>query len=367
MTILLYLVLSFTSLHLLVVLYNYRHRRYLKGYGIRNFQSPSLSILIPCRNEEHNIERVLSELSTQTIIPEEVIVLDDHSTDSTLLKVQNFMKNTKMPVRAISGEELPKGWLGKNWACYQLSNYAKGEWLVFLDADVQLSNTFIDAIKTEIETKSSDMFSVFPTQKKRSELKMLLVPMMNWLLIGFLPVRLVNTSKNASFAAANGQCMVFRRQVYEAIGGHSSVAECMVEDIELVRLIKKRNFTAKVLYGGEALACEMYTSTIESFHGYSKNFYPGFRVGYAGFSVFLLFLFVVFLSPFIMVIISPLFFIPVAIILLCRLLIAKIAHDSMIASVFLHCIQIPLMLILGYLSMYKYKTKTLTWKNRILR
>src|SRR5690606_20443965 len=109
----------------------------------------------------------------------------------------------------IPGEELPAGWTGKNWACYQLAARAKGKYLLFLDADVAVSPDAIQSAVFEFEGKNVQMLSVFPTQKIKSPGEWLIVPLMDWLILTFLPLLRVYKSARPSISAANGQFILF--------------------------------------------------------------------------------------------------------------------------------------------------------------
>ena len=138
---------------------------------------------------------------------------------------------------------------GKNWACHQLSQKAKGKYLLFIDADVELApNAISSTAKIMAETKTK-MLSVFPTQRIKSFGEWLIVPLMNWLLLAFLPLRQVYASRNNSFIAANGQFILWDRETYFSIGGHQQVANAVVEDMELARKAKQKNKIITLLGG----------------------------------------------------------------------------------------------------------------------
>ena len=118
----------------IVSISNFFYLRQIKTNSI-SFEEPKISILIPCRNEEDNVENVINSMVNQTYENIEVILLDDSSTDNTAEIISKLSKKFSK-VRYVTGLELEKGWIGKNWACHQLTKIANGDYFLFCDADV---------------------------------------------------------------------------------------------------------------------------------------------------------------------------------------------------------------------------------------
>ena len=147
-----------------------------------------VSVLVPARNEEKNILKCLNGILNQDYKNIEVIVLDDNSTDNTHEIVKSI--NSQI-IKLIKGKELPADWLGKNWACHQLAQNANGSYLLFMDADVEIMPSVVSSAVLEIQESNASLISIFPTQKIKSFGEHLIVPLMNWLLLTFLPLKFV--------------------------------------------------------------------------------------------------------------------------------------------------------------------------------
>ena len=322
-----------------------------------------VSVLIPARNEEKNIGKCIKGVLAQDYQNKEIIVLDDNSTDNTF-KLTSSFSNHK--IKIIKGKELPADWLGKNWACHQLSQKANGDYLLFVDADVELTPKVISSAVYELEKSNITLLSIFPTQIIKSFGEHLIVPLMNWLLLTFLPLRLVYTSSSKSFVAANGQFMLWRKADYLNLGGHQIVKYKVVEDMELARLVKQNKLKVKTMLGGKLVFCRMYESFSQAYNGFSKNFYAGFSLPPFMFIIILLFLFIVFASPFLFLMSPVHLFIVIALILIARVSVSIVSKQNLLVNVFLHPVQMLLMFCIGIISVIKFKTNRLEWKQRKL-
>ena len=238
---------------------------------------PLISVCVPARNEERNIRTCVDGILNQDYPNLEVIVLDDRSTDATpkilesLAKAANLRKTS---LQIISGSDLPAGWAGKPHALYQASASARGKWLCFIDADTflepsALSSTYAKAIETH-----ADMFTIMTFQILGSFWERTVMPLvMTALSVGFSP-RKVNdpTTKDA---IANGQFILIKRSVYDAIGGHESVKDSIVEDKAISQQVKGKGYRLVVADGMKAAKTRMYTSLPEMWEGWTKNIYLG--------------------------------------------------------------------------------------------
>ncbi len=236
---------------------------------------PFVSILIPARNEAANIGNTLCDLLNQDYARFEVIVLDDRSTDETAQAARAAAQGDSR-VRVLSGAELPSGWLGKNWACHQLAQAARGDLLLFTDADVRWSPGALSALITLSHTTRADLVTVWPTQITETWGERLTVPLMALVIIGYLPALAAHFIPWPAFAAANGQCLLFRRSAYERVGGHAAVKNSIVEDIQLSRRIKARGLRLRMVDGAGLIACRMYQGWRAVRDGYAKNILAGY-------------------------------------------------------------------------------------------
>jgi chlorobactene glucosyltransferase len=249
---------------------------------------PSVSILIPARNEAQRIETCLESLLAQDYPNYEILVLDDRSTDGTFNLVQSYAgsKSSAKPgqihqLKILKGKEMPKGWLGKPWACYQLSLKAQGEWLFFIDADTW---HFPEALKRTVqmaEKGKADVVSLLTRQITQTWMEALVIPVMAFHLLAFFPARLaLNTKSRLSrFAGISGQFIFIRRSVYRAFGGHQAVKNEVVEDLNLGKQLVQKGYRVVLGDGSDFSFCRMYTNAKEVWEGLSKNFFPA--VGYS--------------------------------------------------------------------------------------
>ena len=351
------------SVFSVISIYNLFTAPVLKKNSDHSNPQKLLSVLIPARNEAKNIEKCIKSLVMQDYPNKEIIVLDDNSTDNTFAIASSFSKGN---VRVLKGKELPSDWLGKNWACMQLAQEAKGEYLLFVDADVELTPEVISSAVYELEKLNVTLLSIFPTQIINSFGEHLIVPLMNWLLLTFLPLRFVYTSSSKSFVAANGQFMLWRKADYLNLGGHQIVKYKVVEDMELARLVKKNKLRVKTMLGGKLVFCRMYESFNQAYNGFTKNFYAGFSLPPFFFFIIILFLFIVFTLPFLFLIPPVYSFILITLILITRLSVSIVSKQNLFVNVLLHPVQMLFMFWIGIFSVIKFRTNQLEWKQRKL-
>lgn len=237
--------------------------------------TPRVSLLVPARDEEDKIESTVKHLLGQNHPNFEVIVLDDQSSDETAERaLQSGLGDSRF--RVVPGKALPDGWVGKNWACHQLSLAADGDVLIFTDADVRWKNPFaLNAILDKLDHHNADILTVWPTQVSASIAERLVVPLIMFALLGYLPEICVRLVPWSVFAAANGQCMIFRKPVYESIGGHTVVSQEVLEDVKLVRVSKKNGYRLVMALGGRLISTHMYKNWREVRRGLAKNILAG--------------------------------------------------------------------------------------------
>lgn len=243
---------------------------------MRPRSTPGVSVLLPARNEENNIGLCLATLAEQDYPDYEILVLNDNSEDSTASIVAEWQEHDAR-VRLLHGAPLPRGWVGKNFACHQLAQAARGELLLFTDADTIHSPQTLSAAVAEMERSKADLLTMIPQQVMAGFWEKLILPMLYFSSMCFLPFPLVGATRSPKLAMANGQFMLFKRSAYEAIGGHDAVRTALVEDVWLSRLIKKHGYRLSVVDGKDVLSCRMYTSFSGIWEGFSKNLFPGFR------------------------------------------------------------------------------------------
>ena len=235
---------------------------------------PKVSILIPARNEAATIAATVTSLLRQEYEDIELFVLDDGSTDGTA-DVAHQAGQGDPRLRVLEGAPLPTGWVGKNWACHQLAHHAHGDLLLFTDADVQWEPTAMGAVVNAQRELTADLLTVWPTQITLTFSERLVVPLMAFSVLSYLPLPLAHHRDFPQAAAANGQCLAFRRQAYATIGGHTGVADNIVEDVALARNIKRAGLRLRMADGNGLIRCRMYQGWPQVRDGYAKNILAG--------------------------------------------------------------------------------------------
>lgn len=239
--------------------------------------APFFSILVPARNEEQNIEACVRSLVAQRYQRLEVLVLDDNSDDATaeivLRIIDELSPDQKGRLRLIHGAELPSGWIGKNFACHQLSQAAQGDYLFFTDADTVHNPDTITTVLACMKRSSVQMLTAQPEYILAGPGEHLILPSLNFMNLTFLPIALMNRSKKPILATGNGQLLCFERLAYEAIGGHVAVKDNILEDVALARAIKAAGYCMLFVDAFLLVRCRMYRSLAEIWRGYSKNFF----------------------------------------------------------------------------------------------
>lgn len=255
-----------------------------------------VSILIPARNESAVIASTIRHLLAQSYPPYEILLLDDHSTDGTADIARSAAENDSR-LKIIPGQPLPPQWLGKNWACHQLSQAAQGDFLIFTDADVEWGENALAALLPHFATY--EMLTVWPTQKTVTWGERLCVSAIALAIISYLPEMMVRFSPFSAFAAANGQCLAFTRDLYTRIGGHQAVHDNIVEDVGLAKAVKKKGGKLMMLDGNRQICCRMYRNWSEVRNGFAKNILAGHGNSLIFLAFSTLFHWAVFVLPFV--------------------------------------------------------------------
>jgi glycosyltransferase involved in cell wall biosynthesis len=227
--------------------------------------APTVSIIVPARNEEVSLGPCLASLTGQTGVSFEIIVVDDHSTDRTHEIATSFST-----ARVIVPDEPATGWTGKNNAVYAGARIARGTWLLFTDADtVHLTGSLASAIH-ETQQRSVDFLSYSPEQQVETLAEKIVMPVIfAELAATFRPTEV--SDPNSPAAAANGQYILVRRETYEAVGGHASVAGDLLEDVALARRVKQSGHRIFFRLGNGLVRTRMYRDFRQLREGWTKN------------------------------------------------------------------------------------------------
>jgi glycosyltransferase involved in cell wall biosynthesis len=204
----------------------------------------------------------------------ELLVLDDSSSDESYALTQKMGAELGDigygHFRVLQGKTLPAGWVGKNWACHQLAQYARGGVLIFTDADVLWEKGALAALLEQMERQNADLLSVWPRQKVGNWGERLIVPLIDDVLLTLFPYPLIYVPFRLA-SAGNGQLMAFRRSAYEQLGGHASVCGEVLEDVKLARKLKGIGGRLRLALGGTVIGVRMYHGYVEALEGFGKN------------------------------------------------------------------------------------------------
>jgi glycosyltransferase involved in cell wall biosynthesis len=230
--------------------------------------APAISLLIPARNEEAGIRAALEAALASTGIELEVIVLDDHSTDRTAEIVRTFPN-----VRLESAPPLPEGWNGKQHACFTLVRLAKHETLAFLDADVRLAPTGLLRMHGFLQSSKAALVSGFPLQETGKLLERLIVPLIHWLLLSYLPLARMRKDKQPGLGAGCGQWFMTTKEDYVRVGGHghARVRNSRHDGIQLPRAYRREGFMTDLCDATGEATCRMYRTNFQVWNGFAKN------------------------------------------------------------------------------------------------
>ena len=289
------ILLVFLMFPLSIALWNSVTYRHLGDYRVMP-RTPKVSVLVPARNEEGNIEQCIGSLLEQEYPDFQVIALDDNSTDGTWRVLEKLAaRNDRLTL--VKGKPLPKGWLGKHWACHQLALIATGELLLFTDADTCHKPQALRHAVSALLSEDTGLLSVLPHQQVRSWAERLAIPVVWWSIFSFLPLALAYRLKAPRLSFANGQFMLFSRHSYELIGGHAAVKNTVVDDLALVRNIKSANLRWRILDGKNYVRCRMYRNFRQVVDGLSKNLFAAFDYNIPVYVFIWLWLGLVFIEP----------------------------------------------------------------------
>jgi chlorobactene glucosyltransferase len=236
------------------------------------FDGPLVSVMIPARNEEKNIERCLNSLRNQEYRNYEILVIDDNSTDNTPGILKRIAAEDKR-IRVFRGKPLPDDWFGKPFALHQLSQKAKGEILLFTDADTIHSPASVSWAVSNITGLKTDMVSGYVGQIFLSFGEVVTVPIMFFLTGFVIPLFLNRFVKVHFFTSAIGQYIAIRRKVFDAIGGFENFKKKTSEDIYMARFVKRQGYQTRFLNISEYVKCRMYDGYRSAVEGIGKNIF----------------------------------------------------------------------------------------------
>lgn len=235
---------------------------------------PRLSVIVPARNEERQIEECVRSLLAQRYPDFEVVVVDDRSEDRTAEILARIAREDPR-LKIVRGEPLPEGWVGKPWALMQGARAAAGSWLLFTDADTYHEPLACASSVAYACRQGADVVSLLTTQRMESAAERAFLPSILWIIafaVGSLEA--INDPKRLDAAIFNGQYLLFERGAYDALGGHAAVRDCIAEDYAFANIVKQDGrFRARLADASDLVYTRMYRSFAEIWNGFSKNLY----------------------------------------------------------------------------------------------
>ncbi len=335
-----------------------------------------VSVLIPARNESGNIETCVRSLLDQDYAPFELLVLDDDSTDGTAELLAQLAAESPQ-LRVLRGAALPEGWLGKNWACHQLAQAARGSFLLFLDADTQAQPQFLREIVALAVLQRLECFSGVPRQQADRFTLRLAVFMLPWIAYNLTPIPLVRWLPLSFLAIGIGQCMFFRRAAYERLGGHAAVRMAIAEDFALSRRARRLNLRWDLVDVSPCLSAHMYRTLAEAWDGFSKSLFAAFGNNLPVFAFVWAWMLLVFWQPWIglgLALIGypwPGFSAPLAVVTIvlqmCIWALTSLRFRSPLGPVPLYPLTVAFFAAAAARSAWRYyRCKPLEWKGRTL-
>ena len=332
----------------------------------------ALSVLIPARNEARNLPQTLQAWVECPHPRLEILVLDDHSQDDTAAIVQSFARRDAR-IRLLSGKDLPQGWAGKNWACWQLAQEASAEFLLFTDADVRWAPEAPSLALAYLLGTQASLLALWPAQVTLSLAERLVVPLIALAVMFYLPVPAAHHLPFASMSAAIGQALLFRRGDYFSIGGHAALGPNPLDDITLAQNIKRAGLRLRLLLANGLVTCRMYTSWPEVRDGIARSL-----LGSSGGRLWPLFALVLlqvwlFVFPYVWLawamfgggaLLAPMLAVLAG---LCARLLAALAHQQRWQEALLMPLSVLLLLVIALrAAWWKVKHGGALWKGRVV-
>lgn len=299
-----WLIIAFLSLGMLIAVMNVLFLPRLDSYA-ESSSKPLLSVLIPARNEEANIEKIVRSMMAQDYPNFELLVLNDNSTDRTSAILAQLARQFPR-LKVLHGAPLPEGWMGKHWACHQLTQAAQGEYLLLTDADTEHTPTTLSDSMNAALAEHADLLTAFPHQQLPTLGEKLIVPAIYFGMIAFMPAVIANHSHIAAFSSSHGQFMLFRRTALERIGGYEGVRMDVLDDVMLGRKLVNMGMEWRMMDATRHVESRMYHGFWEAVDGFTKNLFTWFGSRITPLVLAIAWLWTAFIGPFTVLVLAAL-------------------------------------------------------------
>lgn len=327
-------------------------------------RSPLVSVVVPARNEDRIIEQTVHAWLAQTYAPFELVVVDDRSSDRTG-EILHAFDDSRLVV--VDGEEPPTGWLGKPWALHEGSLRARGELLLFVDADVLYAPEALQALVAYQQHTDARVVALLPRFEMRGFWENAAMPQLPLTALTLLPLWLSNRTRIGVLAIGGGPGNLVARADYDAVGGHEALRDSVIDDIALARLVRRKlGHRTEAIRADDLVSLRMYHGLREIVDGFTKNFFFAFGRSYVAGVLALLAGFVFHILPYFLALRGdPYAIATVVLITLTRVVLFASLRYSLAAAVFLH----PVMIIVwGYITLrsmwYTGVRRQLQWRGR---
>jgi hypothetical protein len=323
---------------------------------------PAVSVLIPARNEEANIGDACAAVLASTGVEVELLVLDDASSDRTPEILQGIA-DTRL--RVASAPKLPPGWSGKQHACHVLGGLARHDLMVFVDADVRLAPDALSRMTGYMARHQVGLASGFPRQITVTWSEQLLLPLIHFLLLGFLPMAAMLRSGSAGLGAGCGQLFIARRDAYVQAGGHAAIKASLHDGLMLPRAFRRAGLMTGLFDATPFATCRMYANAAQVWEGLCKNATEGMAKP-AALPVWTCLLFGGQVLPAVLVLVAP--SVPAALALVAsvglRLLLAARFRQPWVAAA-LHPLGVLALLVVQWSALVRAaRGRPATWRGR---
>jgi hypothetical protein len=232
----------------------------------------AVSVLIPARNEERNIKRAIAAALANRDVDLEVIVYDDRSTDRTAEIVSDIARgDSRLRLEGEDQPLLPLGWCGKQHACHALAKHARHPFLVFVDADVRLAPDALGRMLEFMERNDVALASGVPYQQLGTFSERLLLPLIHFVLLAFLPIQRMRRTTSPACSAGCGQLFIACREAYRACGGHAGIRNSLHDGIQLPRVFRRAGFRTDLFDATDLATCRMFRHDGEVWRGLARN------------------------------------------------------------------------------------------------
>jgi chlorobactene glucosyltransferase len=257
--------------------------------------TPLVSIVVPARNEAHIIDASVRAFLAQQYPNIEVVVVNDRSTDAT----GELLRRIDDPrLTVVDGVDTPEGWLGKPWALQQGAMHAKGELLLFVDADVIYAPAAVRAAVADLESSGAAMVAVLPHFEMVTFAEHVGMPMLPFFAFTMIPIWFSNRSRSVRLGLGAGSGNLIRRDGFDSIGGFEALKDAVIDDVALAHLARRHGLRTRAVLADELLTVRMYHSAGAIVDGFTKNAFFAMGRSYVKGSLLVVLTFIVHLLPY---------------------------------------------------------------------